>query len=117
MVDIVSNTRLVIKTKIKTKTQCLKKPRLRSMPCFMKIKSRQIQHQNSTVKTDKLTVGLVTLIHDLLFLPISTIESAVGKRLKTHCCVSCLACSRLSGHIEQHSPRLQVWNQHNYDSH
>ena len=34
------------------------------------------------------------LIHDLLFLPISTIESAVGKRLITHCCVSRLACSR-----------------------
>ena len=44
------------------------------------------------------------LIHDLLFLPISTIQSAVGKRLITHCCVSCLACSRLSGHIEPHSP-------------
>jgi len=44
------------------------------------------------------------LIHDLLFLPISTIESAVGKRLITHCCVSRLACSRLSGHIEPHSP-------------
>jgi len=29
-----------------------------------------------------------TLIHDLLFLPISTIQSAVGKRLITHCCVS-----------------------------
>ena len=37
------------------------------------------------------------LVRDLLFLPISTIESAVGKRLITHCCVSCLACSRLSG--------------------
>ena len=48
------------------------------------------------------------LIHDLLFLPISTIESAVGKRLITHCCVSRLACSRLSGHIEPHSPRLQA---------
>jgi len=49
----------------------------------------------------------VDLIHDLLFLPISTIQSAVGKRLITHCCVTCvlrLACSRLSGHIEQHSP-------------
>ena len=57
------------------------------------------------------------LIHDLLFLPISTIESAVGKRLITHCCVSCLACSCLSGHIELHSPRLQAWNQHNYDGH
>jgi len=44
------------------------------------------------------------LINDLLFLPISTIESAVGKRLITHCCVSLLACSRLSGHIEPHSP-------------
>jgi len=57
------------------------------------------------------------LIHDLLFLPISTIESAVGKRLITHCCVSRLACSRLSGHIEPHSPRLQAWNQHNYNGH
>jgi len=47
------------------------------------------------------------LIHDLLFLPISTIESAVGKRLITHCCASRLACSLLSGHIEPHSPRLQ----------
>jgi len=46
----------------------------------------------------------ISLIHDLLFLPISTIESAVGKRLITHCCVSRLACSRLSGHIEPHSP-------------
>ena len=44
------------------------------------------------------------LIHDLLFLPISTIQSAVGKRLITHCCISRLACSRLSGHIEPHSP-------------
>jgi len=62
----------------------------------------------------------LTLIHDLLFLPISTIESAVGKRLITHCCVSRgtrLACSRLSGHIEPHSPRLQAWNQHNFDGH
>ena len=49
-----------------------------------------------------------SLIHDLLFLPISTTESAVGKRLITHCCVSRLACSRLSGHIEPHSPRLQA---------
>ena len=57
------------------------------------------------------------LIHDLLFLAISTIESAVGKRLKTHCCVSRLACSRSSGHMEPHSPRLQAWNQHNYDGH
>jgi len=44
------------------------------------------------------------LIHDLLFLPISTIESAVGKRLITHCCVSRLACSRSNGHIEPHLP-------------
>ena len=50
----------------------------------------------------------LTLIHDLLFLPISTIESAVGKRLITHCCVSRLACLRLSGHIEPRSPRLQA---------
>ena len=57
------------------------------------------------------------LIHDLLFLPIFTTESAVGKRLITHCCVSRLACSRLSGHIEPHSTRLQAWNQHNYDGH
>jgi len=49
-----------------------------------------------------------TSIHDLRFLPISTIESAVGKRHITHCCVSRLACSRLSGHIEPHSPRLQA---------
>ena len=49
-----------------------------------------------------------TLIHDLLFLPISTIESAVGKCLVTHCCVSRLACSPLSGHIEPHSPPLQA---------
>jgi len=46
----------------------------------------------------------VVLIHDLLFLPISTIQSAVGYSLITHCCVSLLACSRLSGHIEPHSP-------------
>ena len=59
----------------------------------------------------------IFLIHDLLFLPISTIESAVGKRFITHCCVSRLACSRLSGHIEPHLPRLQAWNQHNYDAH
>jgi len=52
-----------------------------------------------------------SVIHDLLFLPISTIESAVGKRLITHCCVSRLACSRLSGHIEPHSPRSsQDWS-------
>jgi len=51
------------------------------------------------------------------FFPISAIQSAVGKRLITHCCVSPLACSRLSGHIEPHSPRLQAWNQHNYDGH
>jgi len=44
------------------------------------------------------------LIHNLLLLPISTIDSAVGKRLITHCCVSRLACSRLSGHIEPHLP-------------
>ena len=50
------------------------------------------------------TCILLFLIHDLLFLPISTIESAVGKRFITHCCVSRLACSRLSGHIEPHSP-------------
>ena len=61
--------------------------------------------------------GRHTLIHDLLFLPIFTIESAVGKRLITHCCVSRLACSRLSGHIEPHSPRLQACNQHNYGGH
>ena len=48
------------------------------------------------------------LIHDLLFLPISTIESAVGKRLITQCCVSRLAGSRLSGYIDTHSPRLQA---------
>jgi len=47
------------------------------------------------------------LIHDLLFLAIFTIESAVGKRLITHTCISHLACSRLSGHIEPHSPQLQ----------
>jgi len=35
----------------------------------------------------------LALIHALLFLLISTIESAVGKRLVTHCCVSRLACS------------------------
>jgi len=39
-----------------------------------------------------------------IFLPISTIESAVGKCLITHCRVSRLACSRLSGHIEPHLP-------------
>ena len=44
------------------------------------------------------------LNHDLLFLPISTIESAVGYSLITHCCVSRVACSRLNGHIEPHSP-------------
>jgi len=49
--------------------------------------------------------GLIRpVLHDLLFLPISTVQSAVGKRLITHCCVSHLACSRLSGHIEPHSP-------------
>jgi len=57
------------------------------------------------------------LIRDLLFLPISTIESALRKRLITQCCVSRLACSRLSGHIEPHLPGLQAWNQHNYDGH
>jgi len=46
--------------------------------------------------------GLVLRVHYLLFLPIYTIESAVGKRLITHCCVLRLACSRLSGHIEPH---------------
>ena len=54
------------------------------------------------------TIKKLVLIPDLLFLPISTIESAVGKRLITHCCISRLACSRLSGHIEPHSPRLQA---------
>jgi len=49
-------------------------------------------------------MSIVWLIHGLHFLPISTIESAVGKRLITHCCVSRLACSRLSGHIEPHLP-------------
>jgi len=44
----------------------------------------------------------------LIHLPISTIQSAVEKRLITHCCVSRLGCSRLSGHIEPHSPRLQA---------
>jgi len=44
------------------------------------------------------------LIHDLLFLPISTVQSAVGKGLIPHCCVSRLACSRLSGHTEPHLP-------------
>jgi len=48
--------------------------------------------------------GEVYLIRDLLLLPISKIESAVGKRLITHCCVSRPACSRLSGHIEPHLP-------------
>ena len=61
---------------------------------------------------EQIRTGFVSqqlhLIHDLLFLPISTIESAVGKRLITHCCVSRLACSRLSGLIEPHSPRLQA---------
>ena len=59
--------------------------------------------------------GRAILIHDLLFLPISTIESAVGKRLITHCCVSCLACSRLSGHIKPHSPEFKyygIWGSH-----
>ena len=51
-----------------------------------------------------IQLHLLLLIHDLLFLPISTIESTVGKRLITHCCVSRLACSRLSGHIELHLP-------------
>jgi len=55
-----------------------------------------------------LAIMCITLIHDLLFLPISTIESAVGKRLITHCSVSLLACSRLSGHIQLHSPQLQA---------
>ena len=57
--------------------------------------------------SDSFTIKLI-LILELLFLPISTIESAVGKRLITHCCVSRLARSRLSGHIEPHSPRLQA---------
>jgi len=52
----------------------------------------------------RLKQVVLMLIHDLLFLPISIIESAVGKRLITHCCVSRLACSRLSGHIKPHSP-------------
>ena len=52
--------------------------------------------------------GESALIHDLLFLAISAIESAVGKRLITHCCVSRVARSRLSGLIEPHSPRLQA---------
>ena len=64
-----------------------------------------------------VNVGHSILIHDLLFLPISTIESAVGKRLITHCCILRLVCSRLSGHIEQHLPPLQARNQHNYDGH
>jgi len=51
-----------------------------------------------TLSVISIGVG-AQLIHDLLFLPISTIEFAVGKRLITHCCVSRLACSRLSGHI------------------
>jgi len=49
-------------------------------------------------RDEKHCEGYVCLIHDLRFLPISTIESAVGKRLITHCCVLRLACSRLSGH-------------------
>jgi len=56
----------------------------------------------------RLAMAKSALVHDLLFLPISTIESAVGKRLITHCCISRVACSRLSGHIEPHSPRLQA---------
>jgi len=63
---------------------------------------------NAVVGIYVLPPSLLYLIHDLLFLPISTIESAVDKRLITHCCVSRLACSRLSGHIEPHSPRLQA---------
>jgi len=46
----------------------------------------------------------IILIHDLLFFSISTIESAVGYSLITHCCISRLACSHLSEHIEPHSP-------------
>jgi len=34
------------------------------------------------------TIYIIHLIHDLLFLLISTVESAVGKRLITHCCIS-----------------------------
>ena len=74
---------------------------------------RQTNKQTNKRQTDILITVLRTppggskdriLIHDLLFLPISTIESAVGKRLITHCCISRVACSRLSGHIEPHSP-------------
>jgi len=61
----------------------------------------QSQHTTWTWWSLKLKADL---IHDLLFLPISTIQSAVGHSLITHCCVSRLSCSRLSGHIEPHSP-------------
>jgi len=60
--------------------------------------------QRMSVSQPTLSLCCCYLIHDLLFLPISTIESAMGKHLITHCCVSRLACSRSSGHIEPHSP-------------
>ena len=72
-----------------------------SEPCF-ELFSSQIQ-LHKTEKHGRRYSDCMKLIHDLLFLPISTIQSAVGKCLITHCCVSCLACSRLSGHIEPHS--------------
>ena len=62
--------------------------------------SRQRSRRVRCVSVHSVSV----LIHDLLFRPICTIESAVGKRLITHCCISCLACSRLSGHVVPHSP-------------
>ena len=70
---------------------------------WMGVSSGTSSPTQSQTKGCKMVV-VVVLIHDLLFLPISTVESAVGYSLITHCCVSRLACSRLSGHIEPHSP-------------
>jgi len=68
----------------------------------------EFKSRRSATSNECQYIAVVVLIHDLLFLPISTIESAVGKRLITHCCVSRLACSLLSGPIEPHSPQLQA---------
>ena len=84
-----------------------------------KIYSRRLSESKCiSVRAANSTTRRVTVINSWpTFSPYLTIECAVGKRLITHCCVSRLACSRLSGHIEPHSPRLQAWNQHNYDGH
>ena len=68
------------------------------------LRRERIIHSAIVQRLIRREMFIVRLIHDLLFLPISAIEFAVGKRLITHCCVSRLACSRLSGHIEPYSP-------------